>query len=49
MVKARFEANFEPKKLLKKFLTAFLSRVQKDNETITQYITAIKELMVLGI
>ena len=26
------------------FLTAFQSRIQKDNETITQYITAIKEL-----
>ena len=44
VVKAKFEAYFEPKKLLKKLLTAFQSRVQKDNETITQYITAIKEL-----
>ena len=44
VVKAKFEAYFEPKKLLKKFLTAFQSRVQKDNETITQYITAIREL-----
>ena len=41
VVKAKFEAYFEPKKL---FLTAFQSRVQNDNEAITLYISAFNEL-----
>ena len=40
----KFNEYFEPKKLLKKQLTMFQARVQRDNESVTQYITAVKEL-----
>ena len=44
VVKRKFNGYFEPKKLLKKQLTMFQVRVQRDNEFVTQYITAVKEL-----
>ena len=40
----KFNEYFEPKKLLKKQLTMFQARVQRDNESVTPYITAVKEL-----
>ena len=44
VVKKKFNEYFEPKKLLKKQLTMFQARVQRDNESVTQYITAVKQL-----
>ena len=44
VVKTKFNEYCEPKKLLKKQLTMFQARVQRDNESVTQYITAVKEL-----
>ena len=44
IVKGKFNEYFEPKKLLKRQLTMFQARMQRDNESVTQYITAVKQL-----
>ena len=49
VVKAKFEAYCEPKKLLKKFLTAFQSRVQKDNNYVDRYDDDTDNLCVFSV
>ena len=39
-----FNKHFEPKKLLKSYITRFQQRVQLPNETLTEYITAVRDL-----
>jgi hypothetical protein len=43
----KFDAYFEPKKLLKAHITKFQARKQLPNETITEYITALRDLAKL--
>ena len=44
IVKRKFNEYFQPRKLLKKQLTMFQAIVQHDSESVTQYITAVKQL-----
>jgi hypothetical protein len=43
-VKANFDQHFEPKKLVKLYVTKFQSRKQKEGETISEFINELKEL-----
>ena len=43
-VLAKFDKHIEPKKLLKSYITRFQQRVQSPNETVTDYIQAVREL-----
>ena len=40
----KFDKHIEPKKLLKSYITRFQQRVQTPNETVTDYIQAVREL-----
>lgn len=40
----KFTEYFEPKKLLKAYVTKFQQRVQKPNESLQDYITAVRDL-----
>ena len=46
-VVAKFDEHFEPKKLVKGYITKFQRRMQGATETITDYITALRELAKL--
>lgn len=40
----KFGTHFEPKKLVKKYITQFQQREQGEHESVSQYITAVQEL-----
>lgn len=43
-VKEKFDKYFEPKKLLKGYITRFQNRKQSANESLSEYIAAVREL-----
>ena len=43
-VLAKFDTYFEPRKLKKGYMTEFLNRKQKDGESLSHYITMLKDL-----
>ena len=40
----KFDSYFEPKKLVKTYITRFQQRVQEPQETVTEYISALRDL-----
>ena len=44
VVLTKFDNYFEPKKLIKGYITRFQQRVQKPDETVADYIAAVREL-----
>jgi hypothetical protein len=43
-VLAKFNEHFEPKKLIKSYITKFNLRVQQDSESISEFIIAVSEM-----
>ena len=44
IVLERFDSYFEPKKLVKSYITRFQQRVQEPQETVAEYISALRDL-----
>ena len=40
----KFDDFFEPKKLIKSYITRFQRRIQTENETVPEYISAVREM-----
>ena len=44
IVLEKFDSYFEPKKLVKSYITRFQQRVQEPHEAVTEYISAMRDL-----
>ena len=49
IVLEKFDSYFEPKKLVKSHITRFQQRVQEPQETVAEYISALREPHIVNL